>query len=104
MYVAVSIDSEWSDPSDIPSDVKKEYHDFLRKINAHRVSRKNKTLWVCVWSFGLAGDGDYKGYIYKPDGIKHLVESLDNFSPPGKAILLLREIGDGWYLYYDHIP
>lgn len=102
-YRTISLDPEWSDP-EITFNAKKPYHDFLRNINAHRIAKSGDTLWICVWSVGLGGDGDYKGYIYQPDGTGQIVESLDNFSPRGEAVLLLRVIGDGWYLYYDHVP
>ena len=103
-YFIVSYDPKWSKPEDIPSHKKKQYYNLLKKIKAKQIRKKGLFVKISVWSVGIGGDGDYKGYAYRPDSYNSTVDSLDNFSPKGRAEFLMRDIGEGWYLYYDHFP
>lgn len=103
-YFVVSYNPQWSDPENIPLGKKKQYYDLLKKINARQVSKIGESIRINVWIIGWAGGGDSKGYMFKPKGADQLVDSLDNFSRPGHAVSLRRDIGDEWYLFYYYSP
>lgn len=103
-YFIVSYDPKWSKPEDIPSDKRKQYYNLLKKINADQIIKRGSFVEICVWAVGLGGEGDSKGYTYRPDSYNDVVGSLDNFTSKGREEYLMRDIGEGWYLYYDHFP
>jgi hypothetical protein len=80
---------------------------LLKKINADQIRKNGASIEIVVWSIGFLDVGSYKGYLYMPGGSGKSyksVDSLDNFTPEGRYESLMREIGEGWCLYYEHFP
>ena len=64
-----------------------------------------KTIHFHSSSSGYGDAGSTKGYIYTkaPADYFEQVEILDGYTSPGNLSYfdVIRDIGDGWYLYYD---
>ncbi len=101
-YIKVSIRYSYHEPQTIDVNDKVYIEQFLKKINADALSMYYEEVRICVWSWGDIKYGDYKGYIYYPSPRSESVQSLDNFMSSGRNESLVRNIGDGWYLYYNH--
>ena len=76
--------------------------DLVQKIEGCHIK-------LSIWSFGFAGEGDYKDYTRAPmihDRVE--VDSLDklyeNYGPITKPSFYMRPIESGWYITYDVWP
>ena len=104
-YTVISITPEWSEPEEIPLAKKDIYYELLQKIKALQIIRRGETVTISIWATGNVSGGDSKGYVFKPNDSKwprDSKDSLDNLSFDGNELFLKCEIGNNWYLYFDH--
>jgi hypothetical protein len=104
-FAVVSLYPEWSDPENIPLELKRQYYKLFKQVNITKIRKGGEnTVEFSVWGVGNVSGGDSKGYIFKPssDWLREERESLDNIPLTGKEFSYQRKIADEWYLYYDH--
>ena len=102
------MDPEWSEPKATDAE-RAEFYALFKVIGARGVYYDGDCSFrVLVWSVGLAGGGDYKGYSYNPQEswrgsvVTQPLDETDRSS--AKKIFVSRALKDDWYLYFQHWP
>lgn len=63
--------------------------------------RKDGSVYITTYAFGLATGGREKGYAYIPNPPQNIVSSIDDSKISAVSnIPIHRHITDNWYLYY----
>ncbi len=102
------IDVDWTDPEDpkrigiFESQIER-YRERLKNLGISRgysAAGSCNAMELIVSTQGLAVSGSSKGYYYSEQPPRHIVPSLDVYSPEFKYGAYRRVI-DRWYLYYS---
>lgn len=107
----VMMSPEWARP-EIGEAEKQEFYRLFKEIGAKGAQaapwQGECILRIPVWSVGLGGDGDYKGYNFGRGlhgDVTVWLESLDGVDRRSLEIsFFAREIDEDWSLYFDHWP
>lgn len=107
----VMMSPEWSRP-EVDQATREGYHHLFAEIGARGIQSVRTEdgcgLTVDVWSVGIGGDGDYKGYDYRlriHETDATWLDSLDAVDRASHEIAFYyRRIDDDWSLYFNHWP
>lgn len=102
------VDPEWADPQRSEA-ARVELYALLERVGAKGVYYDGAcSMRLPVWSVGMAGGGDYKGYAYRPSA--HWLgavtgDALDQIDRGASQIIFTsRRLEGDWFLYFHHWP